>query len=488
VASQAGNRSDATILTNGSVNALDFIELQVAYTTLLARYYKPIAPRRLVDGARTGVAADLLASGIADAELPFTPQNVSAGDGGDAIDSLVLRQLARYGARLDGHRLVQAAVAGELAALRDPYTVLFRPQAFRKFNAFLGNETFGGIGAVLSYDAERQTATIDRILPGAPAEHAGLRRGDEIASIDGRSVRDLGAAGLRDALRGRVGTPVVISYRRGAEAGQANTQVTVVRAEVRDPEVTEARFGDAGYVALSRFGDRAGLELDAALGELRDAGVRGIVLDLRGNGGGYGDEATAVASAFLRSGTVFTTRERTGAASVARASGKPIWTGPLAVLVDQDTASAAEIVAGAVQDDRAGTIVGVRTFGKGVVQSVFPLPDGSAIKMTTARYTTPLGRDIEGAGVAPDVTVVQPPGSISGDPRTDPQLARALVLVVPSSASVPSPALPASGSRAGPASASTPASESVSTPPSTAEPAATPAARAVSSPASRAVI
>jgi len=439
VARPAAERSGAAILTNGSVNALDFIELQVAYTTLLARYYQPIAPRRLVDGARTGVAADLLASGIADAELPFTPQKMSAGDGGDAIDSLVLRQLARYGTRLDGHRLVQAAVAGELAALHDPYTVLFRPQAFRTFNAFLGNEKFGGIGAVLSYDAVRRTATIDRILPGTPAERAGLRRGDEIASIDGRSAGDLGPAGLRDALRGRVGSPVAITYRRGAEPGQANASVTIVRAEIRDPEVTEARVDDAGYVALSRFGDRAGTELDAALAELRDDGVRGIVLDLRGNGGGYGDQATAVASAFLKSGPVFTTRERTGAASVANASGKPIWTGSLAVLVDHDTASAAEIVAGALQDDRAATIVGVRTFGKGVVQSVFPLPDGSAIKMTTARYTTPLGRDIEGVGVVPDVTVAQPPGSVSGDPRTDPQLARALALLEPAPSPSPAP-------------------------------------------------
>jgi carboxyl-terminal processing protease len=149
---------------------------------------------------------------------------------------------------------------------------------------------------------------------------------------------------------------------------------------------------------------------------------------LRANGGGYGDEATAVASAFV-TGPVFTTRERGGATTVAAATGKPTWTGPLAVLVDGDTASAAEIVAGAIQDDGAGTLVGTRTFGKGVVQSVFPLPDGSAVKLTTARYTTPKGRDIDKVGITPDVPIAEPPGSTVGDPETDPQLARGLVVV-----------------------------------------------------------
>jgi carboxyl-terminal processing protease len=172
---------------------------------------------------------------------------------------------------------------------------------------------------------------------------------------------------------------------------------------------------------------------------------------------------------------------------VALASGKPIWTGPLAVLVDHDTASAAEIVAGAVQDDRAGAVVGARTFGKGVVQSVFPLPDGSAIKMTTARYTTPLGRDIDGVGITPDVTVSQSPGSVSGDPRSDPQLARALGLVA-ASASAPSPTS-ASASLPEPAAAPTLAPASASTPAAaTLEPAPVPASRPVASPASRAVL
>jgi len=422
-------------VASASIDALDFIELQIVYTTVLARYYEKVAPRTLVDGARNGVAADLVASGIANANLPFTPARVSVGDGEDLIDAMVVRQLASYGRRLDGHRLVQAAVAGELAQLHDPYTLLFRPQAFKRFNAFLGNEKFGGIGAILSVDDATKRVRIERLLPNSAAERAGLQRGDELFEIDGRPVREFDGAGLRDALRGKIGTPVTVAYGR---ASGPKHLLTIVRGAVSDPEVRTARFGDVGYLALSRFGDRASEELRAALADFVSDGAHGIVLDLRANGGGYGDEATAVASAFIRSGPVFTTLERGGAPAVSAASGKPVWTGPLAVLVDGDTASAAEIVAGAIQDDAAGTLVGTRTFGKGVVQSVFPLPDGSAVKLTTARYTTPKGRDIDRRGIVPDIAVAEPPGSIEGDPAQDPQLARALAVL--QSELLPSPA------------------------------------------------
>lgn len=375
----------------------------------------------LVDGARTGIAADLAAHGI-DAELPYTPARVDLYDGGDLIDSFVFRSLARYGSRVHAHDLVQAALAGELSALHDPYSVLFFPQQFKKFNAFLGNEKIGGIGAVVSFVPAADEAHVDRVLPGSPAEKIGLQAGDAIVAIDGRSVNEIGGQGLRDALRGKIGTTVRIEVARAG----ARVTFAIVRAEIHDPEVTAARFGDVGYLRLSRFGDRAGSEIDADLADLQSQGAGKFVLDLRGNGGGYGDEATAVASAFITSGPIFSTRERNGTTTISRASGKANFHAPLVVLVDGDTASAAEIVAGAIQDDGTGTIVGTRTFGKGVVQSVFPLPDGSAFKVTTARYQTPKGRDINGTGITPDVVVPEPPNAKLGDPADDPQLKSAL--------------------------------------------------------------
>jgi carboxyl-terminal processing protease len=406
-----------------AISAYDLIELQISYTTLLARFYRPLAPRVLVDGARTGIAAELLAHGIANAALPYTPARVSFDDGADAIDTMVLRTYGRYRDRLDGHRLVEAAVAGELAALHDPYSVLFHPQQFAKFNAFLGNDAFGGIGAVLSYDAAQQRADIDRVLPGSPAERAGIVAGDAIRTIDGRAAAGLGGQGLRDALRGKIGTPVRVEV---VHADGTSAAYVLVRAALHDPEVQAQLLGEVGYLRLTRFGADAGREVDAALDDLRARGARATVLDLRANGGGYGDEATAVASAFIPSGTIYTVRERGGATTVARATGSTHARGPLALLVDGDTASAAEIVAGAVQDAGAGRVFGTRTFGKGLVQSVFPLPDGSAFKLTTARYTTPKGRDLDRVGVSPDISVAEPPGAREGDPATDPQLAAAL--------------------------------------------------------------
>jgi len=414
-----------------SISALDVIELQIGYTTILARYYKPVAPRTIVDGARTGIEAELVARGI-DATLPYTPAHVDLYGGGDAIDTMVFGSLARYGARVDAHRLIVAALSGELAALHDPYSVLFHPAQFKTFNAFLGNGRVGGIGALVSFVAASGVAQIDRVLPDGPAARGGLQAGDEIESIDGKSVGQIGGAGVRDALRGTIGTTVRLVVERAG----TRTAYAFVRAEIHDPEVSVARFGAVGYLALSRFGDRAGAELTADLAFLESQGATAFVLDLRGNGGGYGDEATAVASAFIASGPIFTTRERSGTTSVSNASGKSIFHAPLVVLIDGDTASAAEIVAGAIQDDGVGTLVGTRTFGKGVVQSVFPLPDGSAFKVTTARYTTPKGRDIDGVGIAPDVAVSQPAGRTRGDPATDPQLRAALDLLARSPAPV----------------------------------------------------
>jgi carboxyl-terminal processing protease len=286
----------------------------------------------------------------------------------------------------------------------------------------LGNEKIGGIGAVVSFVPAADEAHVDRVLPGSPAEKIGLQAGDAIVAIDGRSVNEIGGQGLRDALRGKIGTTVRIEVARAG----ARVTFAIVRAEIHDPEVTAARFGDVGYLRLSRFGDRAGSEIDADLADLQSQGAGKFVLDLRGNGGGYGDEATAVASAFITSGPIFSTRERNGTTTISRASGKANFHAPLVVLVDGDTASAAEIVAGAIQDDGTGTIVGTRTFGKGVVQSVFPLPDGSAFKVTTARYQTPKGRDINGTGITPDVVVPEPPNAKLGDPADDPQLKSAL--------------------------------------------------------------
>ncbi|GAC1444171.1 MAG: hypothetical protein NVSMB59_10280 [Vulcanimicrobiaceae bacterium] len=438
-AAPSSARSSATPkATSGdaSISAYDLIELQIAFTTLLAVYYKPVAPSTLAGGARTGVAAELTARGLGDIALPFVPANVDRGRGAEYVDGLVLHSLARARGRIDGHRLVAAAVAGELASLHDPYTLAFRPQQFKTFNAFLGNASFGGIGAIVASGSTQTPPHVERVLADGPAAAAGLQAGDVLVAIDGRRIAAIARTGLRDALRGRTGTTVRLEVARGDE----RLTLAIVRAKLRDPEVTPSRVGDVGVLALSRFGDRAGAELAASVADLRARGATSFVLDLRGNGGGYGDEATAVAGVFM-AGPIFITRDRSGVAKIARATAAAPVAERLAVLVDGDTASAAEIVAGALQDAGRAAIVGTRTFGKGLVQSVYPLPDGSALKITTARYTTPSGRDIDRVGIRPDVEVATAADGRRGDPAGDAPLARAIALLTAPSPDRATPAI-----------------------------------------------
>jgi carboxyl-terminal processing protease len=211
--------------------------------------------------------------------------------------------------------------------------------------------------------------------------------------------------------------------------GEAHDPIALTRRVITPPDVlAHTLSGGIGYVRLRSFGANSARQLDVALAQLKTAGVHAYVLDLRGNGGGYRDDAVAVASHFVQ-GTVVTTQARNAAPAVF--SAKPIARidAPLAVLVNGDTASASEIVAGAIQDTKAGTLIGTRTFGKGLVQETFPLPDGGAIKLTTARYLTPSGRNIDRVGITPDVVVTEPSDAQLGQPGRDPQLDRALVVL-----------------------------------------------------------
>jgi len=422
---------------SSDLSALDLLELQIGYTTLLATYDGPVTPRQVAGGARDGVAAYLVSRGIDDANLPYVPQRLERDDGGELIDRTVLGVLLHYGKRLRADDVVQAALAGEAASLHDPYTLLFHPGGFKRFNAFLGDQKFGGIGAIVSVEASGARARVESVIPASPAERAGLQAADEIVAIDGTPLAGKSADQIRAMLRGKIGTTVRLAVDRAGSPLPA--PLVIVRAAVSQPVVLARMLADnVGYVQLTRFGDDAAAQLAAALRGFRSRGVTALVLDLRGNGGGYGEEAKKVASQFIAAGPIFTIRGRGGETHIERATGHVTFSEKMAVLVDGDTASAAEIVAGALQDDGRASIVGTQTFGKGAVQSVFPLPDGAALKVTTARYVTPKGRNIDRVGIMPDIVVAEPPDAKRGDPAADPQLARALRSLVVSSASAAS--------------------------------------------------
>jgi carboxyl-terminal processing protease len=410
-----------------SLGALDVIALEICYTTVLARYYQPVDPAALLTGARNGIAAYLASRGIAKPHFPQLPARVDRYRAESEIDREVALVVARYGRHVRTADLVSKTISGELAALHDPYTVLFPPTGFKKFVGFLDGKPAAGIGAELDVDPQSHAVRIVDVFPESPAEAAGLQPGDTITSIDGSPPPAATPADVAKALRGAPGSTVTIGFTR---SDGAHDPIRIERKIVTAPDVTGRLIRDGiGYVRIRSFGAQSPQQLDAALAKLRAAQARAYVVDLRANGGGYRDAAVAIASHFVQ-GTIFTTQERTGkpAAFVAKA-GIAALGAPLAVLVDGDTASAAEIVAGAIQDDKAGTLVGTRTFGKGLVQETFALPDGGAIKLTTARYLTPAGRDIDKVGITPDIAIPQTAGAHPGEPGADAQLDRALAVL-----------------------------------------------------------
>jgi carboxyl-terminal processing protease len=324
---------------------------------------------------------------------------------------------------------VYAAIRGEVAALNDPYSVFFTAREVKGFSAAIDGTSFGGIGVQLAFDDASKQWRADTIFDGSPAAKAGLRAGDTIAAVDGTSLNGLDNAHVESLLRGAIGSTVHLAIVRDGASLEA--PVAIVRAAVTPPDVTQRLLPDGvGYVALRSFSQDAGTKVRDALLALAKQGARAYVFDLRGNGGGYESAAVHVASAFIASGPIVANAGRDGKRRVSDADGNAVPALPLAVLVDHDSASGAELVAGAIQDRHAGTLVGTRTFGKGVAQTMFQLPDGSAIKLTTARYYTAGGRFIDKVGLQPDIPVDEPAGSQPGVPGADPQLDRALELLV----------------------------------------------------------
>ncbi|MBV9438522.1 MAG: PDZ domain-containing protein [Candidatus Eremiobacteraeota bacterium] len=408
-----------------SLSALDLIALEIAYTTILARYYKPVEPVALLRGARGGVVAYLASRGIAHAQLPEQPSRADRYAAENAIARDVALSVARYGTRIRTVDLVRRAIAGELGALHDPYSVLFEPRQYHAFVGFLDGRATAGIGAELDVDPQSHVVRVVDVFPGAPAADTGLAPGDTIVALDGRAPGAT-AADVAAALRGAPGTVVHVAFERD---GVRHEPLAIVRRAIAPPDVTGRIVRPAvGLVRIRSCGAQAPSQLAKVLDALRASGARAFVLDLRNDGGGYRDAAIALASRFVH-GTIVTTQERSGPPRRFPALAAPAFDAPLAVLVDRDTASAAEIIAAAVQDAHAGTLIGTRTFGKGLVQETYPLPDGGAIKLTTARYVTAGGRDIEGVGVAPDIVVAPSADEHPGLPGADPPLDRALALL-----------------------------------------------------------
>jgi len=308
-------------------------------------------------------------------------------------------------------QLAEASIAGVVASLGDRFSHYLTPKEFREFDA---PPMFTGIGVAVG--PNRLGLQIARVFDGAPAARAGLKSGDVIVAVNGRKLAGVSLDAAIALIKGPPDTSVEVSVRE-LRAGRTLTRtMKLTRATIAEPVVaseTQTVHGvKLGVVALATFSPGAHGEVrDAVEGELH-RGVRGIVLDLRGNGGGLVEEARLIASIFIPKGTIVTTRGRTQPAQTLSAVGDAISPSiPVVVLVDESTASASEIVTVALQDHHRATIVGTHTFGKGVFQEEEPLSNGGVLDITVGEYFTPNGRNLggggvkQGAGITPEVAV-----------------------------------------------------------------------------------
>jgi carboxyl-terminal processing protease len=309
---------------------------------------------------------------------------------------------------LDPVALQQGAIQGLMDAVNDPgHTGYLTAEEVAARDQSLSG-TFVGVGAVL--DMQNNVATVVRVIPGSPAEKAGLRAGESIVRVDGASVSGATLDQVVAKVRGPAGTSVTLGLQ---DPDGSSRDLTIVRAQLDIPLVSWAMAPGTkdAVIRLESFSTGASKDTVAAIKAARAAGAVGIVLDLRANPGGYVNEAVDVASQFVASGVVYISEDRSGTPVPHEVAGGGIATAiPLVVLVDGETASAAEIVTGAIQDAGRAKVVGETTYGTGTVVGTFPLSDGSAVTIGTERWLTPKGHAIWRQGLTPDETVALPQG------------------------------------------------------------------------------
>ena len=295
------------------------------------------------------------------------------------------------------------AIRGMLASLDDPYTRFLDPREFKEMQIDTSGE-LSGVGIQLSLDKDTKELVVVSPIEGSPASRAGVQPKDVIVSIDGKSTKGMTTEDAVKLIRGQAGTSVKLQLRRSGKV--MDTALTRERIELHavDSRVNPGPNGTRiGYIRLKQFNANAAKDMAAALKELEGKDVQGYVLDLRSNPGGLLMASIAIARQWLDEGVIVSTKTRDGIQDIKRANGRAITKRPLVVLVNEGSASASEILSGALQDNHRAVLVGEKTFGKGLVQSVRSLSDGSGMTVTIAKYLTPSGRDIHKHGIDPDV-------------------------------------------------------------------------------------
>jgi carboxyl-terminal processing protease len=305
--------------------------------------------------------------------------------------------------RIGDQQALYGAMEGLVEQLDDPYSEFLDPAAMEAFDDSLSGE-FSGVGIEITI--KDGILTVIAPLEGTPADKAGVRAGDQIIAIDGESTEGITLTKAAVQIRGEIGTTVTLTV---LHTDGSTEEIPIVRDTIKVDSVSSKLVNDGhiAYIRLSRFDNQVVVKLDVALNGFDFDALDGVILDLRNNPGGLLNAAISVSSRFVDEGIVVSTKSRISGEQSYWSTGNVLPNLPLVILINGGSASASEIAAGAIRDHQMGILIGKQSFGKGVIQQLFNYSDGSALKLTTGEYTTPLGHTVQGVGLTPDIVVAE---------------------------------------------------------------------------------
>ncbi len=383
---------------------------------------------RFLKGVLAGVLASLIvvSAAVWGIYLLFSARGVSLGSGNgsrteeaagtdyqeinEKLDMLKGKLDSVFLYDVDEETLREGIYKGFVASLGDPYTVYYTAEEYQSLMESTNGE-YVGIGVQFSQDPSTNLCTILRVFRGSGAEEAGLLAGDILYEIEGEDITQESSDNIVTRIRGEEGTDVKIRVYRPSDSDYVDVEVER-RSVSMDTVDWEMLDGGIGYIQITEFDSVTYSQFTEALEDLQGQGMKGLLLDLRDNPGGLLDQVVEIADDFLDEGTIVSTRDKNENEVVNSADAEVKYEGPVVVLVNGNSASASEVLTGALKDYGLATIVGTTTFGKGIVQNIIPLGDGTAMKITSANYYTPNGICIHGTGIEPDVEVQAGEGDV----------------------------------------------------------------------------
>ncbi len=384
---------------------------------------------RFLKGVLTGVLCSLIVAAAAVWGIYFLrpaggretgPTEARYGEIGEKLEMLkgMVDRLFLYEA--DEGAMAEGIYKGFIAGLGDPYTVYYTAEEYEEMMESSDGE-YVGIGVQITQSESTNLITVIRVFRGSGAEEAGLQAGDVLYKVDGEDITGEDINNVVAKIRGNAGTAVHIQVYR--DSVKDYVEMDVERRDVSMDTVEWSMLeGGMGYLQITEFDGVTYEQFVTALEDLKAQGMKGMILDLRDNPGGRLDQVVEIADDFLTEGIIVSTKDKNGLGTTYEADEELRFEGPVVILANGNSASASEVLAGALKDYDKATLVGTTTYGKGIVQSIYPFDDGTAIKITISDYYTPSGANIHGTGIEPDVAVER---EKSGDEEQDNQLDRA---------------------------------------------------------------